>query len=70
MAPITPAGITSVPMTGTASRFASSPYCAMRLKCAAAMGDVATAAISDDTISIANGRSHQGRRGDTRAQGP
>ena len=69
-APITPAGITRAPMTGTTSRFASRPYCAIRLKCAAASGEVATEATSDETSSIATGRSQKGIWGEIFDQGP
>ena len=66
---ITPDGITSVPITGTASMFASKPYCDMRLKCAAPIGAVARPATSDETSSIATGRSQRGRRLAWRLQG-
>ena len=55
---------------GTTSRFAASPYCAARLKCAAAMGLVASPATRDEITSIATGRTYHGKRGDTRAHGP
>ena len=57
-------------MTGTASRFASRPYCAMRLKWAAARGEVAMAATKDETSNINKGRSQKGRRGARRDHGP
>ena len=65
---MTPAGITIIPITGTASRFANSPYSAIRLKCAAAIGAVAVPAISDDSTAIATGRITGGNRFCTLAQ--
>lgn len=51
-AAITPAGITTAPITGTTSSSAIRPYCAERLKWEAAMGEVAVPAISDESTSI------------------
>ena len=52
----TAAGITTMPIAGTAKRLASRPYCPTRLKWKAEIGAVATPAISEVISTPMTGR--------------
>ena len=54
------AGATTIPITGTDSRFATNPYCAIWLKCAAPKGAVAAPATADEMTTAKAPRSGAG----------
>lgn len=58
----TPAGITSIPIAGTARMFASSPNCDMMLKWKAEIGAVASPATSEVAVTPTIGRRNRQRR--------
>ena len=58
----TAAGITRLPITGTAATLAMRPKSEMRLKCAAATGAVAIPAIAEESTTVAAARRAGGQR--------
>ena len=56
----TAAGITKTPISGTDSRFATKPYCAIVLKWAAPMGAVKPPATAEEITVATAGASHFG----------